>query len=113
MSRITATLIVVAALGIALTFFIPELDRQKALDRDILRLEEQRQVALEQRDRLRRELRWLNDDRDYLEIKARDRLDMYLEGETILRIEGNDSEDSTSGLPIGVSASAPGRLPTG
>ena len=96
LSRITVTLIIVAGLGVALTFFIPEIERQKALSRDIDRLERQRQVALENRDALRKKLRWLNDDREYLEIMARDRLDLYREGETILRIDDGDGDVSSS-----------------
>ncbi|MGK0184970.1 MAG: cell division protein FtsB [Verrucomicrobiales bacterium] len=110
LSRITVTLIIVAALGVALTFFIPELDHQKALDRDIVRLEAERQEALATRDDLKRELRLLNDDPEYLEIKARDRLNMYKEGETILQIEGNELEP-VNGLTTGVQSS--GQLPTG
>lgn len=115
LSRITATLIIVAGLGVALTFFIPELHHQKALDRDIKRLENERQTALEKRDALRKELRLLNDDREYLEIKARDRLDMYKEGETILRIEGDDrdSSETANALTSGGAAAGPGQLPTG
>jgi cell division protein FtsB len=101
LSRITMTLIVVAALGVAFTFFIPELDHQRALDRDIARLEAERQVALEERDELRTTLRWLNDDRDYLELKARD---MYKDGESILRIEGNDLDKDTSPFTTGAAS---------
>lgn len=111
LSRITVTLIIVAALGVALTFFIPELDHQKALDRDINRLELERQAALDKRDFLRKELRLLNDDPDYLEIKARDRLDMYREGENILRIEGGEVVESPDRLTTGVRSSD--QLPTG
>lgn len=99
LSRITATLIIVAGLGVALTFFIPELERREALDRDIERLEVKRASAVAVRDAHRRELRWLNDDSDYLEIKARDKLDLYNEGEVILRIE--DPEGALSVSPVG------------
>jgi cell division protein FtsB len=96
LSRITATLIFVAALGVAGTFFIPELERQEALQRDIEGLEQQHQVALETRNLLRRELRLLNDDPEYLEIKARDQLNLYKPNETILRIESVDRPVSSS-----------------
>ena len=111
LSRITMTLIIVAALGVALTFFIPELDHQKALDRDIARLEAERQVAMEERDELRTSLRWLNDDREYLELKARDELNMYKDGESILRIEGNDLDNDNNPFTSGATSS--GLRPTG
>ena len=102
LSRITITLILVAGLGVAATFFIPELERRKTLDRDIAALDRQREIARQTRDSLRKTLRWLNDDREYLEIMARDRLDFYVPGESILRIEG--PEDTGE-------AATPGRGP--
>ncbi|MCB1094433.1 MAG: septum formation initiator family protein [Verrucomicrobiae bacterium] len=107
LSRITVTFIVLAALGVAFTFFIPELDHQRALDRDIARLEAERDIAQEKRDDLRQELRWLNDDRDYLELKAREILGMYKpkEGEEILQIEGNEPNKVGNTFTTGATSS--------
>jgi cell division protein FtsB len=96
LSRFTITLILLGGVAIALTFFIPELERQKQLSREIGVLERERADVLEERNRLRDELRWINDDPSYLEVRARDKLDLYVPGETILRIEENPPADPAS-----------------
>ena len=96
LSRFTLTLILLGGVAVALTFFIPELERQNKLSREITLLEARRATALKERNRLRDELRWINDDPDYLELRAREILDFYLPGESILRIEEKPQSDPAS-----------------
>jgi len=86
LNRALAILITLAILAIAAVFFIPEIQRHREERAEIerLRSEVQRQeLALAEKTR---ELQLLRSDPAYVEILARDKLDLMKEGETIFRI---------------------------
>lgn len=75
----------VTGLGIAVTYVAPVFREHKARLAEeakvVARLEEMR--ALQAREEAK--LRWLRNDDAYLEIQARDKLDLQAPGETIIR----------------------------
>lgn len=87
LNRIMVGLLFVLALAAIVRFFWPEVERQRALNAEIARLEFIRQQKATKVTDLRREQEWLKGDREYLESVARDRLDMARKGETVIRIE--------------------------
>lgn len=87
-TRVVWTLIVVALLAITVALFYPEVTRLSEMKRDLQKktahLAELRKSARERAE----EVRLLQNDPEYLEIIARDRLDLMKEGETIFRLGG-------------------------
>ena len=86
--RIRATLLLAlgaTGLGIAITYVMPVFDEHTA------RLAEEAKVAARLEEmrllqaREEAKLRWLRNDDAYLEIQARDKLDLQSPGETIIR----------------------------
>lgn len=87
LNRLLIVLIALAFLLLVGAFFVPEL---KATREQAAREEELRQAIQKQKDLLSRNMRekeHLIHDPAYVEIVARDRLDLMKEGETIYRIE--------------------------
>lgn len=87
LNRMVSTLIVLAILTLAICAFLPELKRQRD---QATRLEELRTETEKQRrlvDQRTREADLLKNDRHYVEMIARDRLDLMKPGETIIRLE--------------------------
>ena len=70
--------------------FWPQLDRHRELDAQLMRLTVERDEAYGRRDHLAARLEWLRTDAHFLETIARDRLDLYRDGESIIRIERGD-----------------------
>jgi len=99
-NRLVIILIVLAIIGGALLAFIPEIARHKILTNQFE--QEKESLAREElvnRQRAR-EVRLLQNDPEYVEIIARDRLGVMKEGETILRL---DSTPKTA-TPLATSA---------
>jgi len=71
---------------------LPEMRRQKNLDVEIAQLALVRDQQLQERGRAQQKLDWMRYDPAYLELHARDLLDLYKEGETILRINRERGE---------------------
>ena len=91
MSRVMEVCLYILGLGVALKLFMPEVERQQELNRqleEIRSVEGQRQ---EQVAALRQKYELLNNDRDYLESVARDRLNLARDGEYIIRIERGEA----------------------
>lgn len=66
------------------------LPQQQKLENLQQQLSNTQQKAVEiqtKREQIREELRWLNGDPNYLELIARDRIDLQKSGETIIRID--------------------------
>lgn len=87
LNRILAAIIALLCLLLVVGFFVPELKatREQAARADELRAAIQKQKELLSRNTRERES--LLHDPEYVEIIARDRLDLMKEGETIYRIE--------------------------
>ena len=66
---------------------IPQVRELKRLEQELAEAEAEERAVLEVRDRKGRELKALRDEPGYLELVARDRLDLHLPGETVFRIK--------------------------
>ena len=88
--RLTRLLVLFALLGVALlafSYFVPELEKLKEMDMTNQRLTEVRDELRERKiDMLAEEQRSLGDP-SYLEFIARDRLNMQLPDEVVIRID--------------------------
>ena len=76
--------------GLPLYVYVITIPEQKRLDALRLRLSEsqkEEQLAMEANDRITREISAYRSNPEYLEIIARDHLNYFKEGETIIRIE--------------------------
>ena len=65
---------------------VPQMRALRSLNEELARANAQESHVLSQREQRRRELAALRDDPAYLELVARDRLDLYRTGERIYRI---------------------------
>ena len=65
--------------------FRPPLSQEKAAQEQVDKKMTERDAKQEQRDRLQTKYDLIRKDKDYLEIMARDRLEMQKDGEVILR----------------------------
>jgi hypothetical protein len=91
--RLTRVLVVGAFAGLGVlvfSFFSPEWDKLRFQDEVNSELEMRRDALLEQKMEKLEERRRGDADREYLELIARDRLNLQLPGETIIRIDRND-----------------------
>ena len=68
-----------------LVFFRPRLTEQDALVAKVASLKRDRDHLRDERDKRVRRVDWIKNDDAYLEIEARDRLDLQKEGEFIIR----------------------------
>lgn len=66
---------------------VPQSRELRAMEERLVRVEAHEQHTIERKEQKARELDAVKNDPAYLEMIARDRLDLYLEGEKILRIE--------------------------
>lgn len=66
---------------------IPQVRALQRLESELVDAEDHERAVLGDRDRKSRELTALREDPAYLELVARDRLDLCLEGETVFRIQ--------------------------
>lgn len=87
LNRLLGVAIVVAVVAGIIAAFLPQLERQRAARKEEERLQLQVKQRRERVARQTRELAWLKNDPSYVEIIARDRLDLMKEGETIYRLE--------------------------
>ena len=68
--------------------FKPQLERQAEVEAEKVALLAEYDVMLEHQKQLDEELHLLREDPNYLEAKARDRLDLQKDGEVIFRLQG-------------------------
>lgn|GEM_PF-807874 len=90
--RLIGVAFVVGLLVLGVMLLLPEMRRQKNLDVEIAQLALVRDQQLQERGRAQQKLDWMRYDPAYLELHARDLLDLYKEGETILRINRERGE---------------------
>jgi len=87
LNRLLVVLIVFASIALIICLFMPSLRKEREqVDRldDLKKQIETQKAILARRTR---EIDWLKNDPGYVEILARERLDMMKDGETIFRIE--------------------------
>jgi cell division protein FtsB len=70
-----------------LVFFRPKLTQQDAMIAKVETLKAERDRLRYERDKRVRRVEWIKNDDRYLEIEARDRLDLQKEGEYVIRFE--------------------------
>lgn len=81
-----AILIAMGCVAIAI-LALPQVRELQRLEVELSQVEAREQESLELKDRKRRELSALRNDPEYLELVARDRLDLYVPGEQVVRIK--------------------------
>lgn len=87
-ARKFALLACVLALPVCLyVITIPEQKKLQLLEAELREANKTEQLALEANDRITREISAYKTNPEYLEIIARDHLNYYKEGETIIRID--------------------------
>lgn len=80
-------LIALGAVVIIALAFVPELRRLREMRADLATLKEDLKAEELRLLQQQRQERWLNEDPEYVETIARDRLGVMKEGETILRLD--------------------------
>ena len=93
LSRLVFVLVILAAVPCVLAIFWPELEKKRQMVTQIETLERERDRLEAERDALDQRLEWIRTDREFLEIVARDRLDLHKEGEFIFRFESDKKSD--------------------
>ncbi|MEI8293824.1 MAG: septum formation initiator family protein [bacterium] len=95
-NRFMIALIIVACVAFAAAAFYPEIARHRSLSAQLA--EEQAVLAAEQLTKARREreVHLLKNDKEYVEIIARDRIGVMKEGETIYRLDPQASPSPKS-----------------
>jgi len=92
LNRVLRVLLFIAIWLIVVSLFVPPYNKLKQIRGDTDRLQslvnEQKTLLAQQT----REINWLKTDPTYLETKARDRLELMKEGETIFRLEGREGK---------------------
>lgn len=86
-NRILLVLVSVGLLAIVILWFYPELERRNEMAANLDKQEEdlsREQLLRKQRER---EIYLLQNDKEYIETIARDKLDLMKEGETIFRLD--------------------------
>ena len=78
-------LVLLGCVAVAL-LAVPEVKKLKHLEREKAYVEQQEVEALERRDQKTREVEAVRNDPEYLEIVARDRLNLHRKGEKVFRI---------------------------
>jgi cell division protein FtsB len=94
LNRLGFLLLALVVIAITIVAFLPKLkmQRDQTARLDHLKADIEKQAALLTRHN--REVDLLQHDRSYVEMVARDRLDMMKDGETIYRIEAQPTPDS-------------------
>jgi cell division protein FtsB len=87
LNRVLLVLVIAGGIAGIVLWFYPEVVRRDQMARDLL--EDQQELAALQsmRKQREREVYLLENDKEYIEIIARDKLDMMKEGETIFRLD--------------------------
>ncbi|MGI9242722.1 MAG: FtsB family cell division protein [Verrucomicrobiales bacterium] len=86
MTRLLLAAVLVGLIVLTVSFFAPQLEKQRAMELENADLEKIRNDLQRQYDLRLQEQVLLRTDREYLEAYIRDRLDMQREGETVVRI---------------------------
>lgn len=80
------SLLILVCAAVALTV-IPQWNELRRLEGELSSSEERKERVLEEIDQRRRELLALRENQEFQELQARDLLELYRPGETVIRIE--------------------------
>ncbi|MFT5467966.1 MAG: cell division protein FtsB [Verrucomicrobiales bacterium] len=86
-SRVLTYMLVFAGIAVACVLFWPEIERLEKIGDGNSKLEAEVAMLEAERDAVKQEFQWLRDDPEYLELVARDRLNLQKDGETVFRIK--------------------------
>jgi cell division protein FtsB len=89
LNRVLLTLVIVGSVASLVLWFYPELVRRDQMARNLLSEREQLLAEQNLRKHREREVYLLENDKEYIETIARDKLDMMKEGETIFRLDAS------------------------
>jgi len=95
LSGVLRSLIALTAVIIVIGLFWPELQRQREIARQNTELEATIAKEEQKLAERTRQLDWLRNDPQYVELLARDRLNLQKEGETIFRFNLPDPVETT------------------
>lgn len=99
LNRVLFVLVVIGGAAGIILWFYPEISRRNTM---VTNLEEQqKELAAHQllRKQREREVYLLENDKEYIEMVARDRLDMMKEGETIFRLDPSKTPKTEPKIP--------------
>jgi cell division protein FtsB len=102
-TKLLGWLVALVLVCIGLAYFKPQLDRQGRMESELASLRAEKSRLAEENHKLKSRLEWLKQDPEFLEVLARDRLDLARKGETVFRFapderrtpsekEGSDSD---------------------
>ena len=99
MSRVMEGILYLLVLAAVTKIFWPEVEHQKELDAKLSQIEQVRNQRETRLARLQLEYDLLKTDREYIESKARDRLDLYRPGadEYVVRIQRPEKSTEEAG----------------
>lgn len=86
-NRVAFTIFIVTGCVAMAVLSVPQMRKLRSLNEELARANVQESHVRSQKEQRVRELTALRDDPSYLELVARDRLDLYRSGERIYRIE--------------------------
>jgi cell division protein FtsB len=87
LNRVLLTLVIAGGVAGIVLWFYPEVVRRDQMARDLLKDQQELAALQSLRKQREREVYLLENDKEYIEIIARDKLDMMKEGETIFRLD--------------------------
>jgi cell division protein FtsB len=90
-TRLLAWLVVMTLFCIGLAFFKPQLDRQTRIESELTSLKAEKSRLSAENQELKSRLEWLKQDAGFLEVLARDRLDLARKGEVVIHF-GEEGE---------------------
>jgi cell division protein DivIC len=89
LNRVLLVLVVAGGLAGIVLWFYPEVARREQMAESLLQHREELTALQSLRKQRERDVYLLENDKEYIETIARDKLDMMKEGETIFRLDPN------------------------
>jgi cell division protein FtsB len=87
LNRVLLTLVIVGGIASLVLWFSPEVVRRDQMARKLLTQQQELGAQQALRKQRQREVYLLENDKEYIETIARDKLDMMKDGETIFRLD--------------------------
>ena len=81
-----AVLIVMGCVAVAI-LALPQVRELRRMEGELAKVQAREERTMDEKDRKSRELAAMRDDPEYLELMARDRLDLYKPGEKVIRVK--------------------------
>jgi len=95
LNRVLLTLVILSGVAGIVLWFYPEVARRDQMAHNLLRDQEELAAQQSLRKQREREVYLLENDKEYIETIARDKLDMMKEGETIFRLDPSKAPKPT------------------